>query len=300
MSTPNELEEVTLALPDLALGMLPAAEAERLMTIVRLNPRLQAELSSLRGATAALASAAPAIATSDDRKQAMRDRLMARATAGSTAESRVTLTPSAAVGPTLRLEPHGSSTAKAVPHTSSAPVRWSTMQRVAPVVALAATALFVVSVFRLRDTLQERNDARAALTEATAATTSLSSKLARSDSLVVAMSGANVRVVELASTQNMSPGARMFWDRVANRWTLVTHDLQPLGAGRTYQLWLVTAQAEKISAGTFTTDAKGRAVVQATYALAEADLAAIAITEEPEGGSPQPTGTILVAGAPTR
>ena len=30
MSTPNELEEVTLALPDLALGILTAAEAERL------------------------------------------------------------------------------------------------------------------------------------------------------------------------------------------------------------------------------------------------------------------------------
>jgi len=41
-------------------------------------------------------------------------------------------------------------------------------------------------------------------------------------------------------------------------------------------------------------------VVQATYALAERDLAAIAITEEPSGGSTQPTGTILVAGAPTR
>jgi anti-sigma-K factor RskA len=148
--------------------------------------------------------------------------------------------------------------------------------------------------------MQERDDARVALQRATATTTALSTQLARSDSLVAAMSGANVRVVELASTQNMSPGARMFWDRVANRWTLVTHDLTPVAAGRTYQLWLVTAKAEKISAGTFNTDAKGRAVVQATYALAEADLAAIAITEEPAGGSPQPTGTILVAGAATR
>jgi len=114
------------------------------------------------------------------------------------------------------------------------------------------------------------------------------------------MTGAQVRVVELASTARLAPGARMFWDRLSNRWTLITHDLQPVPAGRTYQLWLVTARAEKISAGTFNTDAQGRAVVQATYALAEADLAAIAITEEPEGGSPQPTGTILVAGTPAQ
>ena len=81
---------------------------------------------------------------------------------------------------------------------------------------------------------------------------------------------------------------------------MVTHDLPTAGKGRTYQLWLVTARAEKISAGTFNTDARGRAVVQATYALAARDLAAIAITEEPTGGSPQPTGTILVAGAATQ
>jgi anti-sigma-K factor RskA len=171
---------------------------------------------------------------------------------------------------------------------------------VAPLLALAASALFVVSVFRLRDTLQERNDARVALKDATANNTALAARLAQSDSLVAAMSGANVRVVDMASTRNMAPGARMFWDKVANRWTLVTHDLTPAREGRTYQLWLVTAKAEKISAGTFNTDAKGRAVVQATYALAEADLAAIAITEEPVGGSPQPTGAILIAGAATR
>jgi anti-sigma-K factor RskA len=128
----------------------------------------------------------------------------------------------------------------------------------------------------------------------------LTGELASRDSLVASLTNANVRVVELVSTSNLEPGARMFWDRVANRWTMVTHDLKPVGRGRTYQLWLVTAKSEKISAGTFNTDARGRAVVQATYALAEADLAAIAITEEPEGGSAQPTGTILVAGAATR
>jgi len=296
MSTPNELEEVTLALPDLALGILPAVEAERLMAIVRLNPKLQAELASLRGATDTLALAVPAVVMPTERKQAMRDRLMARAAGNGSGAIEQSAPP---VMPVLRLEPRDGELAPVIREVQVA-ARLSVIQRAAPLLAFAASALFVVSVFKLRDTQQERNDARAALRDATAATTALSAKLAQSDSLVAAMSGANVRVVELASTQNMSPGARMFWDRVANRWTLVTHDLSPVPEGRTYQLWLVTAQSEKISAGTFNTDAQGRAVVQATYALAEADLAAIAITEEPLGGSPQPTGTILVAGAATR
>ncbi len=296
MTTPNELEEVTLALPDLALGILPAAEADRLMSIVRLNPRLQAELASLRGATGTLALAVPAVVMPADHKQTMRDRLMARA-GGNTSGATERYAPP--VVPMVRLEPRDAELAPVIREVQVA-ARLSVIQRAAPLLAFAALALFVVSVFLLRDTQQERNDARVALSQATAATTALSAKLAQSDSLVAAMSGANVRVVELASTQNMSPGARMFWDRLANRWTLVTHDLAPVPAGRTYQLWLVTTKSEKISAGTFNTDAQGRAVVQATYALVEADLAAIAITEEPVGGSPQPTGTILVAGAATR
>ncbi len=302
MSTPNELEEASMALPELALGMLPSAEAERLMSVVRINPKLQAELASLRGAASSLASAAPAAPMPADRKLAMRERLMARAagsTGGDAGDTRAPLT--AGAPPALRLEPRDVAAASApVIREVQVPARLSLIQRAAPFLAIAATALFVVSVFRLQDALQERNDAQVALKEATATTTALSEKLAQSDSLVAAMSGASVRVVELASTQNMSPGAKMFWDRVANRWTLVTHDLQPVPAGRTYQLWLVTAKAEKISAGTFNTDAKGRAVVQATYALAEADLAAIAITEEPMGGSEQPTGAILVVGTATR
>ena len=297
MSTPNELEEVTLALPDLALGILPASEAERLMAIVRLNPRLQAELASLRGATNTLALAAPPAPMPADRQQAMRDRLLARAANPSAGVPNDTAAPRGEPG--LRLESQDARQAPVIREVQ-VPARLSVIQRAAPLLAIAALALFVVSVFRLRDTMQERNDARVALQEATSTTTALSAQLAQRDSLVAAMSGANVRVVELASTQNMSPGARMFWDRVANRWTLVTHDLAPVPAGRTYQLWLLTVNAEKISAGTFNTDTKGRAVVQATYVLAEADLAAIAITEEPAGGSPQPTGVILVAGTATR
>ena len=38
------------------------------------------------------------------------------------------------------------------------------------------------------------------------------------------------------------------------------------------------------------------AVVRATYPLARDSLQAIAVTEEPAGGVPQPTGAMVVAG----
>lgn len=304
MSTPNEQDEAFVALPDLALGMVSAAEAARVMAIVNSSEKLRAELASLRGTANVLALAAPAAPMAADRKSVMRDRLMARAIASLTSdatgatETREPLaTPPST--PALKLEPRESRHTPIIREVQ-VPARLSLVQRLSPVIALAAAAGFVVSLLQLQEMRQQRNDVEAALRVATASAAQITTRLAVSDSLIAAMSGANVRVVNMVSTLKQAPGAKMFWDQLANRWTLITHDLPSVKQGRTYQLWLVTAKAEKISAGTFNTDARGRAVVQATYPLSEADLAAIAITEEPEGGSAQPTGTILVAGAATR
>ena len=303
MSTPNEQDEAFVALPDLALGMVPAAEAMRLMTIVDSSPVLRSELASLRGTVNALALGAPEALLATSRKAAMRERLMVRAAAGSsadahgTAESREPLAiPSST--PSLKLEPRVSRDTPIIREVQ-VPARLSLVQRISPFLAIAAAAAFGVTVFQLQEIRQQRNDAESALRVATIAASQIRNTLAASESLVAAMSGANVRVVDMVSTLKQAPGAKMFWDQLANRWTLITHDLPAVKQGRTYQLWLVTAKAEKISAGTFNTDARGRAVVQATYPLSEANLAAIAITEEPEGGSAQPTGTILVAGTAT-
>jgi anti-sigma-K factor RskA len=80
----------------------------------------------------------------------------------------------------------------------------------------------------------------------------------------------------------------------------VAHRLPAPAAGRAYQLWLVTASA-KISAGTFSPDAGGDAVVRATYALPATALAAVAVTDEPAAGSAQPTtAPLLLASSDAR
>ena len=294
MSTPHEQDETFVMLPDLALGTLPAPEAERLMAIVQTSPRLQAELSSLRGTVAALGSAAPAAPMAAERKRAMRDRLLSRASVGDAVASAAN-----ADAPSLRLEP--SSTAGAPRSTADVSAHRAprTAPRLAQLLALAASVAFVVSLWNVNTLRRERDDARSALKAATVTASQLTDQLATRDSLVMAMSGPGVMVYEMASAQVRQRGAKMFFDQLTNRWTLITHHLDAAPAGRTYQLWLVTKNAQKISAGTFNTDASGRAVVQATYALAAIDLGAIAITEEPTGGSPQPTGDILIVGTPT-
>jgi anti-sigma-K factor RskA len=64
----------------------------------------------------------------------------------------------------------------------------------------------------------------------------------------------------------------------------------------TYQVWLVTDN-QKISAGTFRPDAEGKTFMHARYALDRNALRSVAITEEPEGGMPAPTGPMVVAGS---
>lgn len=128
---------------------------------------------------------------------------------------------------------------------------------------------------------------------------SLAVSLAEREQQLASVTGPDVAVVELASTLSRPPVGRMFWDRASARWTFVANNLPQLAPGRTYTLWLVTADAQ-IAAGNFTPDAKGTAVVRATYDLPRTALAAVAVTEEPAGGVPKPTGDILLVGtAPT-
>ena len=115
------------------------------------------------------------------------------------------------------------------------------------------------------------------------------------DAELAAITGPGVSVVELSSTGVRPPTARMFWDKATNRWTLFAHGLPAPKAGRTYELWLVTAD-RKIPAGIFSPADDGSAVVRATYALGPADLKAIAITDEPAGGVSAPTGSVILAG----
>ncbi len=158
---------------------------------------------------------------------------------------------------------------------------------------LAASVLLLVRTRTEGDALRERF---AAAEQGTLRRIdSLETALAQREELVASLTGPDVRVVGLNAGATKAPRALMFWDKKGDRWTFVAHDLPALGRGRTYQLWLVTAD-RKISAGTFSVSPTGEALLQATYALDRGALKAVAVTEEPEGGVPQPTGAMVVVG----
>jgi anti-sigma-K factor RskA len=107
-----------------------------------------------------------------------------------------------------------------------------------------------------------------------------------------------VRVVSLSGTgPQPQAAARVFWDTTRRTWHFYAASLRPPGAGRTYQLWFITPGQEKISAGTFDVDAQGEASVEVAIPPGLDAIAVAAVTDEPAGGSPQPTGSIHLAGA---
>jgi anti-sigma-K factor RskA len=114
--------------------------------------------------------------------------------------------------------------------------------------------------------------------------------------LIAGVVGPGVRIIELAGTEQRTGSARMFWNQSTDAWTFVARDLPAPRAGRTYQLWLITPDDRKISAGVFTPTRTGEAVATATYTLAPDSLAAVAVTEEPAGGVAVPTGEMVMLG----
>jgi anti-sigma-K factor RskA len=160
----------------------------------------------------------------------------------------------------------------------------------ASLVLLIGVGLYAASLRGRLATVEERY--RVAARERT----ELERRAEQSEALLAAVTAPASRVIELAASRPQAPSGRMFWDVAHNRWTFVAHNLPAVAEGREYQLWLITTDNVRIPAGTFRPDAGGGAVVQATYALAADSLGAVAVTEEPAGGLPQPSGAIIVAG----
>jgi anti-sigma-K factor RskA len=74
---------------------------------------------------------------------------------------------------------------------------------------------------------------------------------------------------------------------------LVMSGLDQLEAGKTYQVWLIDG-GTPVSAGLLTVDENGQGVFIVTSEAAIGSFNALGISIEPEGGSPQPTGDIVV------
>ncbi|HWP45228.1 MAG TPA: anti-sigma factor [Blastocatellia bacterium] len=107
--------------------------------------------------------------------------------------------------------------------------------------------------------------------------------------------------IKLIKLEGQAPApnatAEIYWDTASNRW-IVTASLPPPPPGKVYQLWFVTPETQ-VSAGLIKPDQSGQGLALVPVPASIKEVAAAAITLEPEGGSEKPTLPIYAVGKVT-
>ncbi|HEX8341798.1 MAG TPA: anti-sigma factor [Tepidisphaeraceae bacterium] len=109
------------------------------------------------------------------------------------------------------------------------------------------------------------------------------------------MSSSRVSLAQLSDAKTPTTYGNVLYCPLSRQYQVAVFHLRPPADGRTYELWLITADGKKIPAGTFDVDSFGRGMISAN-APHGVDIGQAAITDEPIGGSEQPTGAIHLAG----
>ena len=86
--------------------------------------------------------------------------------------------------------------------------------------------------------------------------------------------------------------ARFMFSASQDQGVLMANDIAAPGADKTYELWLIH-NGTPVPAGLFDPDEHGTAVASVDGVVRGAEL--VAVTIEPAGGSPKPTGSILAS-----
>ena len=250
-----------------ALGVLEGEEKRELEEHVAACATCGREMEEARSRIAMLALAVPAEAPSPR----VKTELMQKIT-GAPRE--------------YRAEPLNQS---AKPARAKAGFSWS------PAWALAAM-VFAVATFLLwmgnRRSMEEIGRLRGQLTEAQARQAAQQSQNASLLNLITAGDTATVAMTESPSAAQAR--GRVFYN---SRMGLLLYSgvLPAAPADKTYQLWLVPASGNPISAGTFNAGNAGASFMTASMP-AGMQAKAFAVTIEPAGGMPQPTGPKVLIG----
>ena len=115
------------------------------------------------------------------------------------------------------------------------------------------------------------------------------------DAIIAAVLSRNVQLAQLTASGDPDPAIQIFWDRARNTALLNAIRLKPTPPGRTYQLWWIR-DGKPVPSVTFDVGPDGAGLVRSVTVPSDGELSAAAVTQEPAGGSQQPTSPILLVG----
>jgi anti-sigma-K factor RskA len=155
--------------------------------------------------------------------------------------------------------------------------------------ALVAASLLLMIGWNIMATRQEIQRLEGRVAE-------LRKELAQREETLVLLTDPQVRLVQLSGLKpSPDAAARLFWNPVTRTGVLFTTDLPAITREKAYELWAI-AGAEPVPAGVFTVEPGGRALVRLPLLPEGLRFDKFAVTLEPAGGVPKPTGPMVLLG----
>ncbi len=154
-------------------------------------------------------------------------------------------------------------------------------------VSLAIIIFLVVTNISLRDELETRDKS---LTE-------LQAKLEKEEKMLAFVMNPDVNEVELGSKMpDMDAAGKLYWDKETNKGLFLVSSIPLLEQGKTYQLWAIGG-GKPVSMGVFDVDKEGNSMMEIELMPEPGESMQFAVTLEPAGGMPQPTGDMYLYGS---
>jgi anti-sigma-K factor RskA len=125
----------------------------------------------------------------------------------------------------------------------------------------------------------------------------LQASVSSQEELVKFLSDPQARLISLSGLEP-SPGAaaRLVWNPITRRGFLLTSGLPQNPTDKAYELWAIAGK-EPVPAGVFTVDERGHALLTLPPLPPGKSFDKFAVTLEPAGGAPQPTGAMYLLGS---
>ncbi|MGH7886001.1 MAG: anti-sigma factor [Thermodesulfobacteriota bacterium] len=125
----------------------------------------------------------------------------------------------------------------------------------------------------------------------------LEQTISKKADLVGYLENPNVIVIDLGNLKpDLNSVGRVMWDKSADSAIFCGINLPQITPDKIYQLWAIIDSTPK-SYGIFSVDEKGNGIIKLNYEDPYESIQQFAVTLEPAGGVPQPTGEMYLAGS---
>jgi anti-sigma-K factor RskA len=250
-----------------ALGVLDGNDKAALEAHLAVCPECRLKLEDARARAALIGLAAPPASP----RPAVRDRVIEEFRAARKDESRAR---------TLTMPPSRRSA-------------WAPLLAAAAVLLLLAAGWLEVENRRLSAELSQLEGTRAQLE---AASRELQAQDARAQAALDLLTAPETQQVELTPVAARPvPHGKAFYN-ASKGLLFYAANLPTLPPGRTYELWLIPSEGAPIDAGIFKPDSRGNGQVILPALPPGLTAKAFAVTIEPAGGVPAPTGPKVLIG----